>query len=258
MQLDPNQIRLDGGTQPRAKLLLEVIEDYAEQMRQGDSFPPVTVFFDGKEYWLADGFHRVMAARQARPGQPIEVDVQQGTQSQAQWFSYSANKSHGLRRTNEDKQRAVRAALSHPLSRKLSNRQIAEHCGVDHVTVRKYREVEKNATVEIQQSREPNDPTADGQRMRTGRDGRTINTANIGRRQESGGSSQKPRTRLPIHQPRIAPSLMEKMTALSLPHNPVMGAMTLIECFSVDYLRVLVEEINTYLMEQEQPTTVGD
>ena len=32
MQLDLNQIRLDGGTQPRAELLLEVIEDYAEQM----------------------------------------------------------------------------------------------------------------------------------------------------------------------------------------------------------------------------------
>lgn len=58
-------IRLDGGTQPRAELREDVIEDYAEAMRAGAVFPPVVVYFDGEAYWLADGFHRVKAARGA-------------------------------------------------------------------------------------------------------------------------------------------------------------------------------------------------
>jgi hypothetical protein len=55
-------IRLDGGTQPRAVLDFEAIEDYAEAMGAGMKFPPVVVFYDGENYWLADGFHRVKAA----------------------------------------------------------------------------------------------------------------------------------------------------------------------------------------------------
>ena len=39
------------------------------------------------------------------------------------------------------------------------------------------------------------------------------------------------------------------MTALSMPHNPVMGARTLIEVFDPDYLRAVAEEIATYLNE---------
>ena len=46
MQLTLEKIRLDGGTQPRAELQAEVIDEYAEQMRQGAEFPPVIVFFD--------------------------------------------------------------------------------------------------------------------------------------------------------------------------------------------------------------------
>jgi hypothetical protein len=51
----------------------------------------------------------------------------------AQWFSFGANKSNGLYGSNEDKQRAVKAALNHPKSCGLSDRDIARHVGVsDH------------------------------------------------------------------------------------------------------------------------------
>ena len=76
--------------------------------------PARHVFFDGKDYWLADGFHRLEAYVMAVPGEAIECDVFQGTLPDAQWHSYSVNKTHGLRRTNEDKERAVKAALAHP------------------------------------------------------------------------------------------------------------------------------------------------
>ena len=140
VQLNLELIRIDGGTQPRAELRNDVVNEYAELMRAGAAFPPVTVFYDGQDYWLADGFHRFHAWRRAQANQPLEVEVIQGTLDDARWYSYGVNKTHGLRRTNQDKERAVRTALLHPRAAGLSNVQIAEHCGVTEKTVRKYRQ----------------------------------------------------------------------------------------------------------------------
>ena len=93
----------------------------------------------------------------------------QGTIEDAQWFSFGANKSHGLMRSNDDKQRAVKAALQHPKCVGLSDRAIAKHVGVDNKTVASWR---AKLTEEIPQSK-----------LRTGSDGRTINVANIGKKQ---------------------------------------------------------------------------
>lgn len=161
-----SRIRLDGGTQPRAALDFSAIEDYSEAMVAGAKFPPVTVFYDGTDYWLADGFHRVKAAYAAEHDM-IECEVHQGTLEEAQWYSFSANRTNGLRRTTDDKQRAIRSALGHPNGAQLSNRQIAAHVGVVEATVRNWRE---KLTAQIAQST-----------RRTGRDGRTIDITNIGR-----------------------------------------------------------------------------
>lgn len=56
-----NQISRDGGTQSRAEINYSVIEEYAEAFREGVTFPPVTVYYDGEFHWLADGFHRVLS-----------------------------------------------------------------------------------------------------------------------------------------------------------------------------------------------------
>ena len=56
-------IRLDAGTQIRAGVTEEVVSEYAERMLAGDQFPPADAFFDGKAYYLADGFHRVEASK---------------------------------------------------------------------------------------------------------------------------------------------------------------------------------------------------
>jgi len=53
-----SQIRIDGGTQPRTELNEDVIAEYAELLADGVEFPVITVYFDGANYWLADGFHR--------------------------------------------------------------------------------------------------------------------------------------------------------------------------------------------------------
>lgn len=121
-------IRADGGTQPRVAINDTVVDDYATLMRAGSVFPPVTVYYDGTEYWLADGFHRLRAVDWIG-GKEIECEIRQGTLQDAQWYSFSANKQHGLRRTEEDKQQLIRAALAHPMSAGMSDYAIAKHVG---------------------------------------------------------------------------------------------------------------------------------
>lgn len=138
MRLEINKIRLDGGTQPRAELRYDVIDDYAEEMRQGVIFPAVTVFFDGSDYWLADGFHRVHAARRAGQG-AIDADVRQGTRRDAVLYSVGVNAEHGLRRTNDDKRRAVMTLLQDEEWRQWSDYKIAEACHVSRSLVQSMR-----------------------------------------------------------------------------------------------------------------------
>jgi len=245
MQLNLHQIRTDGGTQPRAALHQDVILEYQEQMEAGIAFPSPTVFFDGQEYWLADGFHRHAAAAGAFPGKPIECEVRQGTQGDAQWFSYSANQSHGLRRSNEDKQRAVRAALAHPKAATLSNIQLAQHCGVDEGTVRKYRQ---NASSEF--------PKIATRQVTRGGTTYQQNTANIGQGRRQAAEARKPRQQFGGISPRAHHPVREcsspypAKTALELPHDAEMGARTLISVFDLPYLQKLVNVLTHYLSQQ--------
>ena len=132
-------IRIDGGTQPRAHLNPETVTEYANAMADdGCVFPPVTVFYDGADYWLADGFHRVAASKEAGFAD-IDADIRQGTRRDAVLFSVGANADHGLRRTNEDKRRAVLTLLNDSEWSKWSNVDIAKRCGVSDMTVLRLR-----------------------------------------------------------------------------------------------------------------------
>jgi hypothetical protein len=79
-------LRLDGGTQPRINLNHEIVEEYAHDMQQGATFPPVIVYDDGDNQWLADGFHRLAAARTLGLT-AIAAEVRQGTRRDAVLFS---------------------------------------------------------------------------------------------------------------------------------------------------------------------------
>ncbi|MDX0800266.1 hypothetical protein GOD93_21100 [Sinorhizobium medicae] len=127
---DSAQIRV-AGTNP------EVVAEYAEALQHGAVFPPVVLFNDGNtdsSYCAADGFHRIAAARAI--GKPtISAEVRHGTLRDAIIFAAGANSTHGLRRTNADKRRAVTVLLSDPQWSKWSDRKIGEAVGVDHKTV---------------------------------------------------------------------------------------------------------------------------
>lgn len=137
--LEVNQIRRDGGTQSRVALDEDTVAAYAADMEAGDVFPPVDVFWDGASYWLADGFHRIEAT--LRIGKDwIDAKVHQGTLRDAVLACAGANAKHGLRRTNEDKKRAVMRLLRDADWSQWSDREIARRCHVSHPFVAKLRD----------------------------------------------------------------------------------------------------------------------
>lgn len=132
-------IRIDGGTQPRASISLALVDDYAESMEGGAEFPSVVVFHDGKDYWLADGFHRYHAAAKAGLAE-IACEVKKGTVRDAVLYSVGSNAAHGARRTNVDKREAVLTLLNDEEWGQWSNEEIARQCKVDPKTVGRHRE----------------------------------------------------------------------------------------------------------------------
>ena len=181
MKLPISRIRTDGGTQLREAMDQAVVDEYADAMERGDRFPRAVVFHDGADYWLADGHYRLYALVQLEL-EEIDCDVRGGTQEDARWYACAANQTNGLRRTNEDKAKVVRAALTHPMAVGMSNCDIARHCGVDETMVRTWRAKLSPTSVKPKSNK------------RTGRDGRTIDTTNIGgrKRAAAAGPEEEP------------------------------------------------------------------
>ena len=118
--------------QTRAALNEDTVADYAEAMERGDRFPAVTVFTDGAEYYLADGFHRVEALRRIGK-KAVMADLQNGDFKDALLYALKANSTHGLRRTNADKRHALEMAWNareELFGGEPSNALLAEICGV--------------------------------------------------------------------------------------------------------------------------------
>lgn len=134
-------IRITGGTQPRVETNEATIAEYAEFIRFGGELPPVVVFDDGAEIFLADGFHRFHAHKMAG-AMEIACDVRQGTKRDAILYSVGANAAHGLRRSNGDKRKAVMTLLNDTEWSTWSDREIAKACGVAHSFVAALRRPE--------------------------------------------------------------------------------------------------------------------
>lgn len=141
MKIAISKIRIDGGTQNRARLNEEAVSEYENALTEGAKFPPVTVFFDGSDYWLADGFHRYHANKNIG-ALDIEAEVHNGTKRAAILHSVGVNAAHGLRRSNADKRKAVETLLNDEEWAKWSDRQIAAACAVSHSFVAAIRKPE--------------------------------------------------------------------------------------------------------------------
>ncbi len=225
-----SQIRIDGGTQPRVEINQEVVADYADQLRSGEEFPPVTVFFDGAAYWLADGFHRYHAHRSAGRD-TIVTDIQDGGLREAILYSVGANSEHGLRRTNEDKRRAVETMLVNEVVSKdengnpWSNCDIARQCNVSEFLVRRCRE-----SLTSIKSKYESDQRA-FTHPKTGKPS-VMNTTKI-------GLHKRPTLPKGTGQSTVS----EKYTTIDLPGSPQAAARTLLGSLGEDLAVKIAEEV---------------
>ena len=166
-------IRIDGDTQAREALSQDKVAEYAELMKDGSVFPPIEVFFDGSDYWLADGFHRYFAT-QTNGSVSIEANIHNGTLDDAQLYAFGANKGRGLEMSPKDIRSVVLRMLKHPIWGKWVNAEIARHVGCSKMTVGRVKST----------MQEPEAETKKTYRNKNGKE-QTINTKNIGRKKET-------------------------------------------------------------------------
>lgn len=173
-------IRRDGGTQPRGVLDEDHINDLLHALKNGAKLEAILLYYDGENYWLTDGYHRLAAI--IRHGKDkIKATIRQGTLQDAQWHSFSVNQHNVLKRSNADKQRAIVGALKHFYGASRSNLDIAKHCGVDEKTVRtwrssleesgeiqkaEYREVTRSGIIYPQRTGDKSQPKIESQKFK--------------------------------------------------------------------------------------------
>lgn len=230
------QIRIDGDTQPRVQISDELVAEYVEQLKEGTEFPPVTIFFDGADHWLADGFHRYHAHRQL-DRKEIAADVHKGGQREAILFAVGANCEHGQWRTNLDKHKAVVTMLTNKLVYKdadgnpLSDAAIGRLCKVHYTTVGRIRKELSRAKHGIATKRV----------VKRGNSVYVQNTSGIQqankkrKRKQYGGIAPNAVT------PTRKPKTEMRKTPLEMPHSPEYGARTLLSAMGEEYVDELIE-----------------
>jgi hypothetical protein len=181
------------------------VEEYAEHYREGRKMPAIVLFWNGESYFRADGEHRILAVRAAHLTE-IEAKVFQGGRREAKLYATGSNADFGLPRSKETVNEAILALLRDPEWYQWSDHVIAEHVNCSPTTVKKRREdvdaeragaaapaqtdlfapTEDAAGDELRVERDPDaEPSEAAQatapRKRKGKDGRTIDTSNIGK-----------------------------------------------------------------------------
>jgi len=230
-----DQIRIDGGTQPRACIDEQVVAEYAEFYKTDAKLPPVTVFFDGAAHWLADGFHRYWASKRIERDY-VPADVHAGTQRDAILFSVGANADHGLRRTNGDKRKAVLTMLEDEEWSTWSAREIARRCRVSESCARRIKSDHTAHSAQYESAERT------FIHPKTGKPA-TMKTGNIGRKRKS----------RPAKSPRIAKGAFRPaphsadsavpMRSVKLPlNNPEQAARSMGSLFDDEWMRRMATE----------------
>ena len=198
IEIDTHFIRTDGGTQTRASLNAFTLDEYYQAMERGAQFPPIDVYYDGAEYWLADGFHR-LAAVEKMQNEAIECRVHQGDKRAAILHSVGANAQHGLQRSRDDVNRAIAMMLRDSEWQKWTDSAIGAKVGCSNKTVAA-RRTEMIAAGEIE-------PVT----VRVAVDGRLMDTRKIGE-----GAQETPTASMLEPKPPIHASMPNSTVASSL------------------------------------------
>lgn len=126
-----SSLRRDPAVQARAAMDGSMVESCRLAVEDGKKLPPVVVFEDDEKVrWLAGGFHRAEGTERAGKDQ-ILAEVRKGTRRDAILFAVGDNAEPGvLRRSNDDKRRAVEMLLDDPDWSKWSQAKIAKAAAV--------------------------------------------------------------------------------------------------------------------------------
>ena len=139
MFIDISKIDASSRTQLRCRISEDTVDLYAEDLRNGINYPPVVLFPEDDTYYVGDGYHRIEAAKAANRS-VVEAKMRPGGLKAALEYAAGANDKHGLRRTQNDKRKAIQVLLKDPEYCKKSDREIAKIVNVVHGTVGSVRE----------------------------------------------------------------------------------------------------------------------
>ena len=175
------QVRVGGLDQDK-------VREYAVVMSEGGEFPPVVLFRDGETLYLADGFHRVAAARRAGKSE-ISAEIHPGGFAGAVEYAEDANLTHGFALSTRDKRNIFerRWRRGHEW-RNLSDRLIAQALGVAHTTIGRWRDALES---ELTGANAPVTTT------RVGADGRVYDVGGIQESNEQRAEQKPPRAPSP-------------------------------------------------------------
>ena len=118
----------------------DAVEELQDAYKSGRPVPPPQVFGYKcdrvPKFFLADGAHRVEALVRNKQTQAECYCKWCGSKAEAEReaykFALGANTTHGVKRSNEDKRKAVVTALSRPEYAGATVRVVADACGVSH------------------------------------------------------------------------------------------------------------------------------
>ena len=139
LSLRVDSLVVDVTIQPRVRGLDAAhVTEMADWLKANpkDDLPPIRVYRVDGDHLVSRGFHRHAAYSQAGRAY-IPAEQFEGTRDDAALDAAASNTDHGLKRTNDDKRRAVVMTLG--LRPEWPNTKIAEWCAVAHDTVNRIR-----------------------------------------------------------------------------------------------------------------------
>jgi 16S rRNA G966 N2-methylase RsmD len=128
-EIELEKIILDKKAQPRASVDDYLINEYRQDMLNGDEFPPLMVFSENNHYYLGDGWHRYLAAKQLQK-EKVACGVRDGGLRAAILYSCGANNDQGGRRGHGDIERSIKKLLSDAEWSQWNDYEILRQCKV--------------------------------------------------------------------------------------------------------------------------------
>jgi ParB-like nuclease domain len=133
----------DAGTQFRVTYCQEAIERYTEIYKADiNGLPPISVCHDetAGQYYVVDGFHRVLAFRKT-PYPMIPCHIVKGDLRDAKRLALAANATHGVSRSDADIRNAILSALGDPEWAALNHSAVGRMVGCSDQSVRRMRKL---------------------------------------------------------------------------------------------------------------------